>query len=101
MNNNEHIFQNMMQHNALPPHVYSVWLIDNGKRMLKAKDEWDEFKHLFDWVDEMDIRNRILNLKNITLENHKSIVAIYGDKTQVIDFANKDLNFEPPPLYEL
>ncbi len=93
----EQAFNNMLSQFSMPPQVVSICLIENGTKQVTAA-EWDAVKPLFDWVDKRDIQQRILRLKGITLENERSIVAIYGDSKKIIEFERQALNFEPPAL---
>ena len=95
---NKHFFQSVVTHYSVPPHIFTVWLNNNGNRILKTQDEYDEFQHLFTWVDKNEIYQKILALQAITLPNHRSIVAIYGDVKKVINYPNKDSDFWPPHL---
>ena len=98
MDNNEQVFKDMISSFSFSPIVVSMCFLENGTKPVTTNEEWDNVKHLFDWVDKNDIQQRVLRLRQITLENERSIVAIYGDSKKIIEYERKDSNFHPPPL---
>ena len=55
----------MLSKYSLPAQVLSMSFLENGK-IQESDSNWEEFKHLFLWVNKNDIQQRILRLKKIT-----------------------------------
>lgn len=77
--------------------VQTVYILQTGEQLV-SREEFEQVKDRFDWVDKKVLLTELLHVRAMTSQGCRSIIAVYEDGKTIKTFLNLSADFHPSDL---
>ena len=78
--------------------VSTIHILKSGE-IISTLEEFREVEDRFGWVNKVDLVTKLLQLRRLTDNTKKSVIAIYEDGQVVREYVNVEYEFRPLSYY--